>query len=122
MIVLIVYYLVVLIICSVQYMYMFGVNLRIMWKVMKKYKDDVYVIICNRDIDLRKGVLMIKVYEKKKMKFENKQERFQICLEKNYCECDIDLDRCSKMIYSEEYQYRCVVQIFISIKYICFDY
>lgn len=46
-------------------MYMFGVNLRIMWKVMKKYKDDVYVIICNRDIDLRKGVLMIKVYEKK---------------------------------------------------------
>lgn len=37
-----------------------------MWKVMKKYKDDVYVIICNRDIDLRKGVLMIKVYEKKR--------------------------------------------------------
>lgn len=121
MIVLIVYYLVVLIICSVQYMYMFGVNLRIMWKVMKKYKDDVYVIICNRDIDLRKRVLIIKVYEKK-MKFENKQERFQICLEKNYCECDIDLDRCSKMIYSEEYQYRFVVQIFISIKYICFLY
>lgn len=121
MIVLIVYYLVVLIICSVQYMYMFGVNLRIMWKVMKKYKDDVYVIICNRDIDLRKGVLIIKVYEKK-MKFENKQERFQICLEKIYCECDIDLERCSKMIYSEEYQYRFVVQIFISIKYICFLY
>lgn len=120
MIVLIVYYLVVLIICSVQCMYMFGVNLRIMWKVMKKYKDDVYVIICNRDIDLRKGVLIIKYM--KKMKFENKQERFQICLEKNYCECDIDLDRCSKMIYSEEYQYRCVVQIFISIKYICFLY
>lgn len=44
---------------------MFGVNLRIMWKVMKNYKDDVYVIICNRDIDLRKGVLIIKVYEKK---------------------------------------------------------
>lgn len=46
-------------------MYMFGVNLRIMRKVMKKYKDDVRAIICNRDIDLRKGVLIIKVYEKK---------------------------------------------------------
>lgn len=57
-------------------MYMFGVNLRIMRKVMKKYKDDVHAIICNRDIDLRKGVLMIKVYEKKKMKLENKQDRF----------------------------------------------
>lgn len=43
---------------------------------MKKYKDDVHAIICNRDIDLRKGVLMIKVYEKKKMKLENKQDRF----------------------------------------------
>lgn len=46
-------------------MYMFGVNLRIMRKVMKKYKDDVHAIIYNRDIDLRKGVLIIKVYEKK---------------------------------------------------------
>lgn len=25
---------------------------------MKKYKDDVHAIICNRDIDLRKGVLI----------------------------------------------------------------
>lgn len=56
-------------------MYMFGVNLSIMRKVMKKYKDDVHAIICNRDIDLRKGVLIIKVYEKK-MKLENKQDRF----------------------------------------------
>lgn len=65
MIVLIVYHLAVLTTCSAQYMYMFGVNLRIMRKVMKKYKDDVHAIICNRDIDLRKGVLIIKVYEKK---------------------------------------------------------
>lgn len=41
---------------------------------MKKYKDDVHAI-CNRDIDLRKRVLIIKVYEKK-MKLENKQDRF----------------------------------------------
>lgn len=42
---------------------------------MKKYKDDVHAIICNRDIDLRKRVLIIKVYEKK-MKLENKQDIF----------------------------------------------
>lgn len=42
---------------------------------MKKYTDDVHAIICNRDIDLRKRVLIIKVYEKK-MKLENKQDRF----------------------------------------------
>lgn len=41
---------------------------------MKKYKDDVHAIICNRDIDMRKGVLIIKYM--KKMKLENKQDRF----------------------------------------------